>query len=186
MIIGISGTFGSGKDSLAEYLYSKYNLLHISTSDIVREFARKQYSSTDRPILRKVANELRQSFGPAAMVDKSFEKYKNSSKKYNGLLISGVRTIGEANKIHQLGGIMVFVDAPIDVRYKRIIQRKRDEEANVSFEEYKKREEAELNRSNRDNVQNLNAVRDICDLLLINNKTKEDFYETAEKGLKLK
>jgi len=56
----------------------------------------------------------------------------------------------------------------------------------VSFEEYKKREEAELSGGNRDDVQNLNAVRDICDLLLINNKTKEDFYETAEKGLKLK
>lgn len=186
MIIGISGTFGSGKDSLAEYLYSKYNLLHISTSDIVREFARKQYNSTDRPILRKVANELRQSYGSAVMVEKAFDRYKNASKSYNGLLVSAIRTIGEANKIHQLGGVMVFVDAPIDVRYKRIIQRKRDEEANVSFEEYKKREEAELSGGNRDDVQNLNAVRDICDLLLINNKTKEDFYEKAEKGLKLK
>ena len=186
MIIGISGTFGSGKDSLANYLVDKYQMMHVSTGDIVREYAIKKYGSIERPILKELANELRQSFGPAAMVDKSFEKYKNSSKKYNGLLISGVRTIGEANKIHQLGGIMVFVDAPIDVRYKRIIQRKRDEEANVSFEEYKKREEAELSGGNRDDVQNLNAVRDICDLLLINNKTKEDFYETAEKGLKLK
>jgi len=118
MIIGISGTFGSGKDSLANYLVDKYQMMHVSTGDIVREYAIKKYGSIERPILKELANELRQSFGPAAMVDKSFEKYKNNSKKYNGLLISGVRTIGEANKIHQLGGIMVFVDAPIDVDTK--------------------------------------------------------------------
>lgn len=186
MIIGISGTFGSGKDSLAEYLYNKYNFLHISTSDIVREFARKQYSSTDRPILKKVANELRQSYGSAVLVEIAFDRYKKANVNYDGLLVSAIRSIGEVNKIHQLGGIMVFVDAPVDVRYKRIIQRKRDEEANVSFEEYKKREEAELSAGKRDDVQNLNAVKSISDLVIINNKTKEEFYEKAEKALKLK
>lgn len=185
MIIGISGTFGSGKDSLSEYLSNKYNLLHISTSDIVREVARTQYNSIDRPILFKVANQLRKDYGSAIMIDKSLEKYNNLKSTYDGLLVSAIRTTGEANKISKIGGQMLFVDAPIRTRYQRIVSRQRDEEAKISFDDFKKREKTESNSNKKDDVQDLNAVKDMCSIVIINDKSKEDFYKIAEKALNL-
>ena len=39
MIIGLSGTFASGKDTLAHHLVQVYNFMHISTGDMVRAVA---------------------------------------------------------------------------------------------------------------------------------------------------
>ena len=39
VIIGLAGTFASGKDSLARALEEKFGICHISTGDIVRKVA---------------------------------------------------------------------------------------------------------------------------------------------------
>ena len=69
MIIGLSGTFASGKDTLAHHLVQKFNFLHISTGDMVRAVAESEYGNIERPTLVKTANELREKRGPGVLAE---------------------------------------------------------------------------------------------------------------------
>ena len=186
MIIGFAGTFGSGKDTLADYLKTKYKLLHVSTGDIIREFAKEQYGSIERPVLFKMATYLRSNYGPAFLVERSIEKYNANTKLYDGVIVSGLRSIGEAKKIKELGGILVYIDAPIEVRYNRMIQRNRDNETQITLKDYKEREKKEMSSGVSDEDFNIKRIGEMADITLINNLPKEQFYEKAEKALELK
>lgn len=162
-IIGVAGTFGSGKDTLCDHLVEKYNYLHIATRDIVKEFALKKYGSVERPVLYKMANEIREAYGAGILSQLAIFSYTkiSDSKKYRGVCISGLRTLKEAEAIKAEGGIIIFVDAPAKMRYERTKLRARDSETKSSFEEFKKREKDENGAVNKDF-----SIKDIKKLLI--------------------
>lgn len=178
IIIGLSGTFAAGKDTLAEYLVSSKGFTHISTSDLVREDTQEIYGNTDRPTLRKHANELRESRGPGVLVEMSLERAQAAK---TGVVISGIRSIGEVESLHAAGGTMVFIDADQQVRYERAFTRKRDVEADMSFEDFVASENHELEKP-RDNKteQNLFGVRYLSDYVLQNEQTPEQLFSAFE------
>lgn len=185
MILGISGTLSSGKNSLAEYLEQKFGLMHISTADMIREIAQAQHGSIERPILYQTANDLRKTYGSAVLVERAIDRYHNSIRNYAGVIVSDLRSTGEANKIKELGGKVVFVDAPIELRYERMKARQRDGESLVSFEEFKQNEQKELTSGMSDSDFNLTKIGEMADVKLQNAGTPEEFYDTAEKALEL-
>lgn len=185
MIIGLSGTLSSGKNSLAEHLEQKFGLMVISTADMVREVAMAQKGSIERPVLYETANELRKTYGSAVLVERSIDRYHNSIRNYAGVVVSDLRSIGEAQKIKELGGVLVFVDAPIETRYQRMVSRKRDGESTVSLEEFKKNEEKEMNGDSYNSDFSIAKIRDAADVKLMNSGAIEEFFDTAEKALGL-
>ena len=186
MIIGLSGTFASGKDTLAKHLMQSKNFMHVSTGDMVRAVAEAEYGNTERPTLLKTANELRRKRGPGVLADLGIEKYVAEGSGFNGLVISGVRTLGEATAIQTNGGIIVFVDAPMDLRYKRIQDRKRANEESLSLEDFKKSEEEETRTDHSDPyVQDLAGVRELADIIVTNDNNLEMFFADAEQKLGL-
>lgn len=186
MIIGLSGTFASGKDTLARYLVQTYNFMHISTGDMVRAVAEAEYGNTERPTLRKTANELRSKRGPGVFAELALERYEEEKNDYTGLIISGVRSLGEVNMIQRKGGIIVFVDAPVELRYGRIKDRHRANEELLSFEEFKASEEAESHHEhNNPAIQDIPGVRDLADLVVFNTNDIDAFFRDAEQKLGL-
>lgn len=185
-IIGLSGTFASGKDTLAHHLVQKFNYLHISTGDMVRAVAESKYGNTERPTLQVTANELRESRGPGVLADLAMERYNDQKDEYSGVVISGVRSLGEAKAIQDAGGTVVFVDAPVEVRYQRIQDRQRANEEDLSLDEFIKSEELEINKAH-DNpaVQDLIGVKERADLQLVNGHNIEEFFSDAENKLGL-
>ena len=183
MIVGISGSFSSGKDTLAQHLADKYGFMNISTGDIVREIAQAQRGSIERPVLQEVADELRHKYGGAVLVERALDRYHNSIRNYAGVAITGIRSLGEAKAVKELGGTLVFVDAPIELRYKRMQARKRDGESSVSLQEFTQREEAELSSGTSDADFNLLAIEKLADIPIINMTEQEDFFRAADKAL---
>ena len=183
MIVGISGSFSSGKDTLAAHLADKYGFMSVSTGDIVREIAQAERGSIERPVLLEVADELRHNYGGGILVQRALDRYHNSIRNYAGVAITGIRSLGEAKAIKELGGTLVFVDAPIELRYKRMQSRKRDDEVTISLEEFTKREEAELASGSSDADFNLLAIEKLADIPLINMTSQEDFFRAADKAL---
>ncbi len=183
-IVGIAGTHASGKDSLAEYLASKHGFYHVSTGDVFREEAMKKYGSIERPILYKTANEIRQAQGHGAVSKIALERFEKDKSQYKGLVVSGFRALAEAQVIKDEGGIILFVDAPLQARYERLKSRARAEEGVLSFEEFQKREKAE--NGGVDPAFNIMAIKDIADHVLINDDDFEDFLHRAEEALGLK
>lgn len=184
MIIGLSGTFASGKDTLAHHMVQTRNFMHVSTSDMVRAVAEAMYGSIERPILVKTANELREKRGPGVLAELSLEKFREEIDKYDGVIISGIRSLGEVEAVKQAGGKIVFVDAPIEVRYERIKNRHRSGEEKLSFEQFKASEETEeLAVHNNPYVQDLTGVREVADLIVFNEHDVDAYIKDAEQKI---
>ena len=88
-LIGIAGTFASGKDTVAEFLVRDFGYTHVSTGDMVRKVATEKYGSIERPVLVKTATELRYENGAGALVSEAL-------KEARPLVITGIRSLGEA------------------------------------------------------------------------------------------
>lgn len=186
-IIGLAGTFSSGKDSLAKVLSSQFGFVHISTSDIVRELSQEKYGSVDRPYLQEISNVYREKFGNDYFASEAYKRYLSLSEaeRGSGVVISGMRSVGEAKKIQELGGVLVFVDAPIKLRYQRAKMRARDSEV-ASFEDFEASEarEWELNYGS-ETKHNLKGIKEISDIELDNSADLEQFISEAGDKLNL-
>lgn len=188
-IIGLAGTFASGKDTLAHYLVQHYNYLHVSTSDMVRQEALKERGSIERPVLHEVADNLRRTHGAGVMVELAitlFEAKLAEREDYKGLVVSGLRSLGEAKAIKEAGGILVFTDAPIEIRYERMVSRQRDSETRLSLEEFKAQEAKELETAgDSDESFNILGIRDMSDVRLTNDTDLDAYLGNAIAALKL-
>lgn len=186
LIIGLAGTFASGKDTLAKHLEAKHGFMHVSTGDLLREETKRLYGSTDRAILQKYSNELRRTRGAGVLIGIALEHYQKQHDLFpGGLIASGIRSTGEAEAIHAAGGTVVFVDAPIELRYERAFKRQRDADVK-SFEDFKKSEEYELSKPAENKTDhNIGGIRQMADVELENAENLADFLRTGERVLKL-
>ena len=182
MILGISGTFSSGKDTLADHLSKKYGFLVVSTGDIVRESAAQQYGSIERPVLHEVATSLRREFGGGVLVERAL-KMSNDSKNKAGVIVTGIRSLGEAKKIIQENGRMIFIDAPVEIRYERMKKRMRDQETLISLEEFIHRENLERASGDTDEDFNIDKIREVSQIKLINLKDQAALFAEADKQI---
>lgn len=184
MIVGLAGLHASGKDALASFLETEYKFYHVSMGDITREEAMKRYGSIERPILYKTANEIRAVEGSGALGHRAKKRYDAVREKYPaGLVVSGFRTIAEAEAVREEGGIILYIDAPEKIRYERLVSRARAEEGVLSHEEFKKREDAE--NGGVDPAFSIIAVKDMADAIIPNETTIEAFIKQAKETLGL-
>lgn len=188
-IIGLAGSLASGKDTVAELLAQKHGFLHMSTSDMLRAEKKRVFGDSPEALLMRndpFANKLREERGPRVLVELAYEEYQRNADKYpGGLVASGIRSIGEAEKIKELGGDLIFVDAPIEKRYERATSRKRDvNDHSVTFKDFVAMEQSEAPNSDDKTVQNLPALKSRADLVLINDGDDiEAFKAKAEEEL---
>src|ERR1035438_7159327 len=167
-LIGLSGTNGSGKDTLGAILAEDYGYLFISVTDLLRNEARKQNLPIEREVLRKISSDWRKESGLGVLVDKALKTFKEQTKSYNGLVISSLRNPGEADRVHELDGKVIWVDASARLRYDRIQKNKeargRTSEDNKSYETFLEEEKAEMSSDSNDETKlNMSAVKDKSD-----------------------
>jgi cytidylate kinase len=191
-IIGLAGTNGSGKDTIGHILADKHGYLFISITDLLRAEAVRRSLPVEREILRTISAEWRRESGLGVLVDKAVAEFEPAKDKYAGLVMSSLRNPGEADRIHELGGTMVWVDADPRVRYDRIqanaAKRGRTGEDTKTFEQFQAEETAEMNKpANGDDANlNMSAVKTRCDIFINNDDTDiAAFQATIEKTLRL-
>lgn len=192
-IIGLTGTNGSGKDTVGHVLALKHGYLFISVTDMLREAAKQSGLSITRENLRYISADWRRKYGLAVLVDRAYDQYQRLSEKYSGLAISSLRNPGEADRIHELGGLVVWVDASARTRYDRIqrnlAERGRGDEDQRTFEQFEVEEAAEMRTPPGGDSANLNmlGVKQKSDLILNNDGTNleqfEDFIEQQLFGI---
>jgi dephospho-CoA kinase len=184
-LIGLSGTNGSGKDTVGHMLAERHNFLFVSVSDFLREEARKRNLPIERDVLRTISAEWRREFGLGVLVDKAVELYERNKVSYSGIVAVPMRNTGEAQHLKDLGGTLIWVDADPKVRYARISSRQRTAEDNKTFEQFISEEQAEMRRSGDEATLNIADVKKLCDIFLENNGNDiENFKDEAEKALR--
>lgn len=183
-IIGICGTDASGKDTVGRTLAENHNWLFLSVTDLLRDEAKKRALVLERPSLRAISAEWRRENGLAVLVEKALQEFEPQKGKYQGLIIASLRHPAEADKVHELGGKVVWVDADPRLRYERIIKRDRGSEDHISFVEFLAEEQAQMSFSGDEATLNLAGVKEKADIFIENNSNDiEAFKDQVEKAL---
>src|SRR4051812_10260080 len=119
-IIGLSGTNGSGKDTAGHVLADYHGYLFVPATELLRNEVRRRNLPITRENLRMVGNHWRDELGVGVLVDKAVADYQVAQELYAGVIISSLRNPGEAERVHALGGTVIWIDADPKIRYKRI------------------------------------------------------------------
>lgn len=183
-LIGLSGTNGSGKDTVAHLLKDTYGFLFVGATEMfLDELARRGWP-TDREHKSKLSAEWRRDYGMGVIVDKAVEEFKSGN--YKGLIVGSLRHPGEADRVHELGGKMLWVDADPKVRYQRITSNDRGRiEDQKTYEEFIAEEAKEMSQSGDAATLNMGAVKERADITVQNNGNDiEAFQRDIETALK--
>lgn len=178
MILGIAGTNASGKDTVSSYLIKK-GFIHYSHSDILREDLRKQGIEVIRENLQKYGNEIRAKYGSDILT----RRLKEKLQKGKNYVITSIRNEAEVKSWQKLKDFkLVWVDAPIELRFKRSISRPKTGESvnEQTFEDFKKLEEKEWD-SDDPNKQQLKKCKELASETIINDSALENFHKKIDK-----
>jgi shikimate kinase len=190
-IVGISGTNGSGKDTFGHVLADEFNLLFISVTDILREELARRKLKPERSLMRQLSSEWRKQYGLGVLIDKALEIYNNTPTPHSGLAISSLRNPGEADRVHGLGGQVVWLDADPLIRYNRIQANAQNRGAiravddQKTFDEFLADEQAEMHHQSND-ITTLSAsgVKAKADIFLENESNNlESFVKEIKRSL---
>lgn len=170
-IIGIAGTNGAGKDTVGLILHKNHGYLFVSVTDVLRSELKRQGFPQDREHLRELSASWRRQFGYGVLVDRAMDVFNAQPKgKYAGVAIASLRNPHEVDRIHELGGIVWWLDADPLLRFTRIranaANRARAEEDEKTFEEFLTEEKAEMYPSGDEATLNMSAVRDKADIMM--------------------
>jgi dephospho-CoA kinase len=143
-VIGIVGMPGSGKgefSSVAEEL----NIPVVVMGDAIRQEVRRQGLPPTDESMGKVAKTLRDEFGMAAIAHVCIPLIEEQADKDNKIiLVDGIRGDAEVREFmnHFPGFALIFIDAPQDIRFKRLSERGRSDDL-ICIEELINRDERE-------------------------------------------
>jgi len=179
MILGVTGYFCAGKDTLAQFL-EKRGFVHISLSDIIRAEIRSRGQRVTLKRLTDVGNELRRRYGAGVLAVRALRRMN----QYTRYVVTSIRHPAEIETLRlRRDFVLVFVDAPQRVRWERSLARARKGDELPTFEEFVAAEKRQLASDDPD-AQQLALCREEADLVLRNDGTLEDFQARAIEALR--
>ncbi len=177
MLIGITGTNGSGKGTVVEYLVMKKGFSHYSARMFILEEVAKRGLPQNRESTRIVANDLRKIHGPAYLFERLFDMAKDEPKA----VLESVRSIGEAEFLKSKGAILIAVDADRKQRYERVFARGTITDK-ISFEQFCAQEDIEMASSDPWDM-NVFGVMQLSGARIENNGTVEELHAKVDEAL---
>ena len=176
MLIGIAGTLGAGKGTVVDYLKTK-GWTHYSASGYLREVIISRGEIVNRDSYSKTSGEIRR-VDPAGLVKILYSRIVANGVECS--IIESLHDVGEAEFIKAQGGILLGVDANLEIRYQRSLLRG-SEKDNVSFDDFKRHIEREENGTGHHNIR---AVIDMADYVIQNDGTLEELHSQIESFLR--
>jgi len=173
-LIGLTGTNGAGKGEAAAF-FQKKGYKYFSLSDLIREELRNKGQSITRDNLIKMGNHLRNKFGPDILAKRVIERVQGKA------IIDSIRNPKEvAHLKKQKSFLLLAIDAPVEIRYNRVIKRGRQESVD-SLQEFIAKEAEEM--STKESGQQLQNCMKMADIVIINDGCLEDFHKKLEEFL---
>ncbi len=180
-IIGVSGTNGSGKDTVSRMLAERHGYFVVSATDMLDKELQLRGWPSDRQHKSKLGDEWRREHGLGVVVDKAVKAAKAAVS--DKLVVGSLRNPGEVDRVHELGGKVVWVDADPKIRYKRIQRGNRGRsEDQRTFEQFVAEEQAEMHPSGDEATLNMSAVKSLADTYLQNATEYLDVFKNAAEA----
>lgn len=168
MIIGVTALARAGKDTFADYLFSKYGFPKLNMSDVIAEELVRRGLEPTKDNRSLLGDEWRKQYGMDIVIRKTLEK----AQSYDNIIITGVRSVEEVDFLRKNSKsfCLVALVADLDVRFAR-----RDNLDPETLKGFTARDERDVQK------KGLGKVIDKADYTLINNyKTAEEFYKDID------
>ena len=173
MIIGITGTNGAGKGTLAENLKEK-GFAHYSVRGYLENILIKEGKTTERKNLIDLANKIKAENSPSYIAEQLYLEAKNSG--IENVIIESIRTPGEISALKKLGEFyLLAVDADPKLRYERIFTRAISPDK-LSYDDFIALEQQEMT-SKDPNKQNISACMLEADYIIQNDGNLQELIQ---------
>ena len=173
-VIGLTGTIGSGKETVKEILKEKTGAFYVTLSDVIRKEMEK--NSADRKTLQDMGNHLRKNFGLHILTELAV---KSIPEETNVVIIDGIRNSGEVEflrKKFKNDFKLLAIDAHEKIRFERTV--KRNEIRDVkSFEEFKIWDERDKGKGEPEFGQHVGECMSRADYTIQNDGSLEELKE---------
>ena len=170
-LIGLTGTNGAGKGEAAAFLKDK-GYAYFSLSDEIREELSRRGLEPSRDNMIREGNDLRTRFGADILARRVMSRIEGKA------VIDSIRNSQEVAFLrgHE-AFILLAVDAPVEMRFERVLKRGRVESA-LTIGEFKAKEREEMQSDSRG--QQLQECLRLADRNVMNDGTVEEFHRKLE------
>ena len=175
MKIGLIGTNGAGKSAACDLL-KEFGFNPISLSDEVRTELDRLGLDHSRDNLVSTANSLKQAHRADIFAKRVLATV--SKRKWNLVVFDSIRHPLEVKTLQYAGVRMIGIDAPIDLRYSRVMARNRASDA-IDFETFKAHDERE--NSGQSSGQHINACLAMCETIVQNDGSLDELREALRR-----
>ena len=182
-VIGLTGTLGSGKNTVKHFILRKFNCYHVTLSDVIRAEIEKKRGTLNRLTLQDIGNEMRQKYGVHILALIAIE-YLPRDKEM--IIVDGIRNPGEAEYLKKKFGEdfkLIAIDAAQEVRFERTRRRAgpKDLETLEEFIELDKRDKGEGEPAHGQQVA---ACINMADFKIENNDSPEQLEQKIDEVMK--
>jgi dephospho-CoA kinase len=175
ILLAVVGQPSSGKDTVAEYLAHKYHFKCFSTSASLRELVKRTgLGAPTRAHLGRIARELRTREGGDVLVRNAVDAAGDAQR----VLVGGLRAVSEVQLVRRMGGIVIGIEAPIQLRFERAKKRGRLDDK-VSFGAFQDIEKVE-STGERETDQNVTALMGMADYIVVNDGSEAELFRRID------
>jgi deoxycytidylate deaminase len=172
IIIGLTGSFGSGCTLVSNYLKEKLSFNRYSLSDFIKEIAKKEkdddYTRFD---LQDIGNRLRRNNKDTAFLAKKVIKLIEENPDKGPIVIDSFRNQGEVLEFLKFSNFfLIAIDANFDVRWKRLSPQYKDNLYQFKIDDERDKGEDDIYG------QQVQKCVDMADIVIIND---EDFPKNS-------
>ncbi len=182
-VIGLTGTLSSGKEVVREILEKNTNSYSVVLSSLLKEdILKKQGIKITREIRQNLGNELRKQYGTDVLVKIAV----SFMQKKDFLIIDGIRNPGEVDFLRESFGDsfkLIAVDAPQQIRFERMSQRKREGDP-ATWDDFVKLDERDQGKDEPEYGQQVRKCVEMADMVLQNDGSLEEFQKKVEDTIK--
>ncbi|AMM53335.1 AAA family ATPase [Pyrococcus kukulkanii] len=187
MIVGIAGKIAAGKTTVAKLLEER-GFCRISCSEPLIDILTgntKDYSwvpevefkgEPTRENLIELGRILKEKYGEDVLIRLAVDKLRHCKN----IAIDGVRSIGESEKIKEMGGMLIYVEARPEIRFERLRRRNADKDKTIeTLEDLLRFDEWE------EKLYQTSKLKEIADFVIVNEGSIEELREKLYKILRL-
>lgn len=180
-IIGISGAFGSGKSTAADFLAQKGYTRISLVSLLEEELTSQGEKNITRQMLQDLGNEWREKEGAGVLGKKAAEYIVKNNLEL--VVVEGFRNIKEITELKKVGDVtLIALLVNRKIRYDRLVDLKRREA--LTPELFEKLDYRDMGIGENANGLQVAVCVAIADIFLENNKNPEDLFKKLEEVIK--
>ena len=176
-IFGVAGEIASGKGTVTKYIVEEYKAGSYRFSDMLRDILGRLHLEDTRENMQKLSTSIRQNYGEEIMAKVMMEDVKKDEHEI--VVVEGVRRLADIKYLKELSGFkLVYVDAGVEKRYERIVNRNENpDDRKKTFEQFQKDHEREPELQIKD-------LKNYADAVLDNSGEFPELYSQIDKLIK--